>query len=429
VTAIAPTGNTSLPLPRAVWIGLLLLLAGGFLTFWFQTIPVRLATSDDVLFQQVAREGHAAEYLADIARQQGRFLYCTPIYRFALFFPYLVQAPWLFSLLRTAAFYMQIALAATLAARVMRSTAFGALVALLLAGTLHIPDTFFLLLSFPPAWIGFAALLGALHCHLTFVRQPGLLSGLLAGVFYLLAALMHDVFIVFLPLFFVLSCLQGKPQVLRLLRQNLIPLAVALAYVAVYRGFAREFPSSYEGTQFSLDVPLAAKVLLRQLVGIVPGFELVVHRVPADTTGPLFRPLADIGQTLGALPAPCWLLALGFSAMAAWLCGLCLRAPRPQAWPWLLALGFACLANLPIALSVKYQVFILHREFPYGYACLSFYFAVVATVGALLWFAGFLPEAGRRRLPLACGGVTLACCVSALASNQRILQILLAKYN
>lgn len=431
MTVAAPAGNIPAPLPRAAWTCVLLLLAASFLSFWFQTTPVRLATSDDVLFQKIARQGYAAEYLATIAREQGRFLYCTPLYRFALFSPYTVTTPWVFGLLRTVACYAQITLAATLAARVMQSAPFGALVALLLASLLHLPDTFFLVLSFPPAWIGFSALLGALHSHLSYLRRPGIVSGLLTGILYLLAALMHDVFVVFLPLFAVMSWLQEKPRMWRTLGQTVLPVAVALTYLLVHRGFAREFPSAYEGTQFSLDPVVAAKVLLRQMIGIIPGFELVVHRLPAGTTGPLFRSLPAIAQTVGALPGRYWLLALGTAGVITWLYWECLRSPMPRTrlWPW--ALSIACLANLPIAFSVKYQVFILHREFPYGYACLSFYFAGVAAAAALVWLGRCLPEGGRARclLSFAFGGTALALGLSALASNHRILQILLEKYN
>lgn len=417
-------------LVRPAWIGLLVVLAWSFLHFWVQSTPVRLATTDDVRFQQIASRGGGAAYTTDIAGNEGRFLYATPIYRFALFGPYQLSDPWCFSLLRAAGFYVQLGLAAWLAARVLQSAAFGALVALLLAGTLHIPDTFFLLLSFPPSWLGFSALLGALHCHLTHARQRSWASGLLTGVLYLLAALMHDVFIIFLPLFVALSLLQGRPRWLDLPRLNLIPGIVALAYVAVHRGFAREFPSAYEGTQLSLNFVVAAKVLLRQLVGIVPGFELLVQRLPANTAGPLFRETPAVFQTLGALSWSHWLLAFATAGALTVVFRQCLREPslRPGLWPW--ALAFACLPNLPIAFSVKYQVFILHREYPYGYAYLSFYFLVVALAAALLWLGRCLP-AGRAPLALtvAFAGTSLAMCLSALAANQRVLQVLLEKYN
>jgi len=103
-------------------------------------------------------------------------------------------------------------------------------------------------------------------------------------------------------------------------------------------------------------------------------------------------------------------------------------AAGAKLWPW--ALAFACLANLPIALSVKYQVFILHREFPYGYACLSFYFRRDRGGGGP-GLAGprFARGGARRLLQAAVGGAALVSCISALASNHRVLQILLEKYN
>lgn len=418
-----------MPLPRPAWIALLLVLAWSFGHFWIQTMPVRVATGDDVRFQKIATQGTGEAYTTDIAGNEGRFIYGTPVYRFVLFSLYEVGNPWVFSLLRAIAFYVQVGLAAWLAARVTQSTAFGALLALLIVGTLHIPDTFFQLLSFPPIWLGFAALLGALHAHLSYLHRRQWASGLLAGVLYLLALLMHDVFVVFLPLFLALGWLRERPRWRDLPRQHLIPLAVAVAYVAVHRGFAREFPSAYEGTQFSLNFPVAAKVLLRQLIGVTPGFELLVQRLPEMTAGPLFREPAAVVQTIRALPWPHWLLALvtaGTSALMFWHCR---RTPalRTGLWPW--ALGFAGLANLPIAFSVKYQVFILHREYPYGYAYLSFYFLCVAAIGALVWLGRHLPPGiPSRVLAAAFGGGVFALGVSALASNQRILQILVEKY-
>ena len=430
MTAAPTAGDASTPLPRSVQIGLLLVLAASFLHFWIHTSPVRLATSDDVAFQEVADQSQAADYLAVNARGQARFFYSTPIYRYALFSPYEVRNAWTFGLLRAVGYFAQIGLVAWLAARVMQSATFGAIVALLLVGTLHLPLTFYLVLSFPPSWIGFSALLGALHCHHTYLRRPAGWSGLMTGGLFLLAVLMHDVFIIFLPVFFALAWLQRKTGLPSLVRWNVGPATVAVAYVGVHRYFAREFPSAYAGTQFSPDFVVAAKVLVRQLIGVTPGFELLVNRVPADTTGPLFRDLPAIRETLGTLAWADGLLALVTALALAGALNFCLCAPLPRArlWPW--ALGCACLANLPIALSAKYQVFILHREYPYGYAWFSFCFLGLASAGALIHFGQRLP-AGRLRRWFStgiCAGVFLLC-LSALASNHRVLQILRERYN
>ena len=405
-------------------------LAAAFLHFWIHTTPVRLATPDDVEFQAVVDQGNATEYLATHAREQGRFLYCTPIYRFALFSFYEVRDAPVFSLLRTTALFAQIALTAWLTARVLQSAALGTALALLLAGTLHIPITYYLVLSFPPIWIGFSAVLGALHCHYTYLHRPGFLSGLMAGLLFLLALMMHDVFVIFLPLFIGLSVLQGKLLWRSLLSRNIIPLAVAFAYVAVHRRFAAEFPSSYAGTQFSWDLLLATKVLLRQLIGVIPGFELFVNRVSAETTSPLWRELPAVIGTLGLLTWFDLLLALGLALAVADTFQTGLMEPSPHAglWPW--ALGFACLANLPIALSAKYQVFILHREFPYEYAWFSYFFLGIATVSILAWRGQRIPAGRNRRLlVVTVGTMTFLLCLSALASNHRVLHFLQERLN
>lgn len=392
-------------------------------------MPVRFANSDDVAFQAVASRGDRAEYLAGNARHQGRFYFVTPVFDQVLLPLYDVPQAWLFSLLRTLAFSAQVGLATWLAARVMQSAVFGIMVALMLVGTLHIPPTFFLLLSFPPGWIGFCALLGALHCHYSYLSRPGMLNGLMTGILYLLAALMHEVFVVFLPMFFALSLLQQKSDWRRQLRLNTGPLTVAVGYAAAYLLFAWQFPSAYAGTRFSPDFIAAAKVVLRQLIGVTPGFELFVNRPPAETAGPLFRGSADILATMAAVPWPEILLGLGTAFALILAFNHCLRAapPRARYWPW--ALGFACLANLPVAFSVKYQVFIFHREYPYAYAYYSFYLLCVAAGGALVCVGRRVSGGiGRRVLVSGFGLVAIALCYSALASNRRVLQLLLQKY-
>lgn len=418
------------PSLRTVRRLVLVALAAIGLNFWHETGPVRLATPDDVAFQAVADHGNVDAYLALNAREQGRFLYCTPLYRFVLIPPYALQPRWLFGVLRTTAFLAQIGLVAWLAARVLRNPAAGWIVALALAGTLHLPQTFYLVLSVPPMWLGFPALLGALHFHLTALHRPHWAPGFLAGLLFLLAMLMHDVFVVFLPLFPALAWLERADGWRGLLRANLVPVAVALAYVVAHRSFAREFPTAYDGTQFSLNVVSATQVVVRQLVGVIPGFELVVNRPTAGTGSPLWRELPDVLATFRLITGIDLLVAAGtaLGVTVALRHALAMPTPRARLWPW--AVAAAVLATLPIAFSAKYQVFIMHREFPYGYAWFSFCFLGVAAVGILLQLGGrFAPGRNRLVFSNAAGAGTFLLNVSALASNHRVLQVLAHTYN
>ncbi len=429
-TAFAGPAQTTGALSRSAWVAVGLVLLLNFGHFWWTTIPVRFANPDDIAFQTATGHGNRERFLTDNARAQGRFYFATPVFRYAFFRLYDVRQPWLFSLLRTLAYGVQVGLAAWLAGRVMQSAVIGVTVALFIVGTLHIPDTFFNLLSYPAFWLGFAALLGALHCHYTGLRHPGPFAGMMTAILFLLAALMNEVFLVYLPLFFALSLLQQKSAWPRQLRANIGPLTVAAGFVAVYLLFAKEFPSAYAGTKFSPDFIAATKVVLRQMIGIIPGFELLVNRLPVMTSGPLLRGFPGITATLAAVTWPDVLLGLSTALTLIFAFNRCLRSPIPRArlWPW--ALGFACLANLPIAFTTKYQIFIFHREFPYAYAYYSFYFLGLAVIGALVCLDQHIQSAtGRRLLIGAFALMATAACYSAVASNRRILEILQHRYN
>jgi hypothetical protein len=394
-------------------------------------MPARLANLDDLVFQKLADEDTTEVFMVENATSQARFYFCTPLFGAALSGLYEIRTPWLFSLLRTVALFAQIGLAGWLLARVTAVPALGAALGLLILATLHVPLTYYPVLSYPFDWLGFIAVLGALHFHLSYVRRPSALAGCVAAVLFLLACLMHEIFVLFFPLFAAVSWLQPAGHWAGRLRATLGPLVVAGAYGSVHVLFSRQFPSTYDGTQFSFDPVPAAQVVIRQMIGILPGFELLVHRLAErGTTGPLFREGSMILGTLGNLRPWEYLLALG---EAATLTGLLLHSARmiPQLmrfWPW--SLVFAAWLNVPIAFSAKYQVFILHREFPYAYAFYSSFFLGLTLVGAgtqlLHWLSGRLDA---RALAGLAGLALLALCLSALASNHRVFQFLAQKYN
>ncbi len=418
------------PVPTPTWIAIGAILLLGFLHFWVRTMPVRFATTDDLAFQAEADRGHGADYMTEAAHTQARFYYATPIFHRALLALYEVPSPWLFSLWRAAGFYLQIGLAAWLVARVLGHAVHGAAVALLLTGVLHLPPTFYLVLSYPFNWIGGSALLAALLCHHAYLQQRRLWPGIMAAGLYLLACLMHELFVLFLPTFVALSLHSSRGGWRGLIRANLGPAVVAGSYLLVYFAFAREYPTSYEGTRLSADFTAAGKILVRQMAGITPGFELLVNRPPAGTPGPLLRPLAEIGLTLRQLPMTDLWLGLGQALVLTWVLARCLRHASPGArhWPWLLA--WAVVLNLPVAFSEKYQTFIFHREYPYAYGFYSYLCAGMAGVGAVAWLGGRPTTPGERRVWVgAFAAAAVIFCVSAQASNHRILHLLLQRFN
>lgn len=397
-----------------------------FAHFWVRTTPVRFANTDDLVFQDISDRNLSADFTVSNAQGQARFYFASPLFRPALVTLYGVPQPWLFSLLRTAALFAQIGLAGWLVARVTRNSAQGAAFALLFLGTLHIPPTFYPVLSYPCNWLGFCAVLAAVHCHLTYLRRPNPLPAVFTGVFFLLGCQMHEIFIFCLPLFLLLGEPQAGAGWPGRLRAAFAPLTAASGYTAVYLLFARQFPSTYDGTQFSPDLGAAVQVVMRQMVGIIPGFELVVQRLQSEASGPLFREAGAIGRTLLTTPASDLLLGLTEAAALTSLLACAARQAHPSVrrWPWLLAC--AILLNLPVAFSSKYQVFIFHRQFPYVYAFYASFAVYLVLTGAAI---GLLHRAGGWLSLTIVGLLSAALCFSAMASNHQVLLWLQQTYN
>jgi hypothetical protein len=432
MSADSTSAQASRPASIPTWgwwtISLILLLS--FVQFWVSTMPVRFACSDDTSSQAAIDERLSDSQLIEYARDQGRFFFATPVFQQAARAPYALHRPWLFSLCRTTALFLQISLAAILAARLLGNATCGAWLALFLTATLHLPLTFYPILSFPNLWIGGSAVLGALLCQHAHVHNPKFWTGCLASALYLTACLMQDYFVVFLPAFVALSLLGPHRKLSGLARINTGPLVVAAAYAIVYAGFVRLHPSIYDGTRLSTNVVTAAKVLFRQMMGIAPGFELLVNRPPPGTTGPLFRSAGEIRATLAQTPLLGLVLGCLQAISLTWVSARSLHHPAPAArhWPWLVAL--AILLNAPIAFSVKYQTFIFHREYPYVYAFYSSVCLGFAFIGLWIWSGRWSDSPGRRLSLVGLHGcVMLTLCISAQASNHRVLEILLKSFN
>jgi len=423
----ASAASSAPPLSGRAWLLLGLIFLGSFAQFWLGTMPVRFANTDDVFFQEVANRNDPAAYMTGNALDQGRFYFATALFTPLLVQPYRIQSPALFSLLRAGVLFAQIAGAGWLLSRVTKSAAWGATFALFLTGTLHIPLSFFPVLSSLPLCCGFCALLIALHFHLTQLDRPPGWAGLLAGAFYLFSCLTNEIFVMFLPLFFALGWTRGhRPG----WRANLAPLVAVTGFVVVYVVFARTYPSNYTGTQLSFDLAGVGSVLARQVIGVIPGFELLVQRPSSAAFEPWLRSGPAIAATLTQMPWTGLLLAI---AAAAALYRLLTHlshqgVPYLRMWPW--AVVFAIMLNLPVALSEKYQIFLRQRTFPYMYAFYSFFFLALAglsLVVSVLHLRGVRAHPSGFHALLAL--LLLALCVSAAASNHRALLILIEKYN
>ena len=99
--------ESAVPLSRSAWVGLSLLFALCFAHFWVRTLPVRLANTDDVAFQQLVDDEQVAFFTDQNAREQGRFYFASPVFSPVFALPYQVHTAWLYSLLRTAALFIQ----------------------------------------------------------------------------------------------------------------------------------------------------------------------------------------------------------------------------------------------------------------------------------------------------------------------------------
>ena len=413
---------------RHIGVALALIFALSFVHFWLCTRPVRLANYDDAAFQAVVSADWTEAYMTQTAFAQARFYFATPVYRYLLLSPYAVDSNSTFSFLRAVLLFAEAGLVGWLAARVLGNALLGGAVTLVIVSTLHLPVTFFPVLSYFPMSFGFITLLGALHFHLSFLRERCAHQGFLAGALLLLSCLSLELFVVYVPAFLALSLHVHGWHLRALLRDSVIPVSVGVGYLATYQMFAHEFPSTYAGTHFSNDFVAAVRILVRQTVGVTPGFELVVNRLPSERPAPLLRSFTEVLSIIGRTPIVDFALGLAQAAVLTVLLALGTRVQLAAAryWSWLV--GFALLTNLPIAFSEKYHVFIFQRQYPYIYGFFSFCLLAWAAVSFTAWLsAGPVP---RRRFVLAPLVALFAlACLSAKISNHSVLADLSVRFN
>lgn len=393
------------------------------------TQPVRFANGDDMLYQRVVDTHGGDEFSTAFAQNQGRFYYATPLYRHNWEI-YRIANPWIFAALRIAFLALQFGLLAWLVARLTQSPVAGWLVLLAAPAALHLPTTYFAALSYPVKWVGFSALLGSLHFQLAGLDNRSRRAGLCSGLLLLLSALCLELFLCYLPLFVALA-FQRCRETGAALRSLAPQVTVFVSYAFAYMLFSRLHPSSYEGTQLSLDIVEAANTLIRQTISIVPGFELIVHRTYLPGEGSWHKSLAELRAAATATPAFDYLLA---ALQAFTLVQLARRLPAPERFlrHLLTAAGLCILIpNLLISLTARYQVWAYHRQLPYIYGFYA-YAAFIVSAVTLYWLispqltgTGWIP----RLLSALAAAVCLGVFVSAKISNHTNLLLLRTWFN
>ncbi|HUR60303.1 MAG TPA: hypothetical protein VM029_21445 [Opitutaceae bacterium] len=405
-------------------------LLATFLAFVTDTRAVRLACSDDVDNQRMTRDGTIATHFVASAQEQGRFYYAVPghVIPYRL---YNLDGPWLFSAVRAGLLFVSLGLLGWLCGRVAANAALGWMTALFAAAALHVPATFFAVLSFPTMMVGLGALLASLHLHLTHVRRNSPIAACASGLLLLLACQYIEVFVIFFPVFVALSWRAGARSLRALLRSLIAPLTAAAGYVAVYALFRLSYPSTYGGTQLSLDPRSALDVLFRLTYSVAPPFELFAHRTNPSGGGAFLKTAAEIQALLGGVDASRIALVLGQAAVVAALAWRSIRTPAAIGGG-AIVFAFACmpLPNLPVSVAAKYQIWVHQRGFPYIYSFYSYCCLVFGLVCLAHWIAARRRTArGARRWIT---GFSVACSAlffSAQASNRNALQLLHAWYN
>ena len=427
---ITPQPDRMIPLPAKLRLLLLLTVGVTIGYFVWLTTQARLTNTDDVDHHADIQAGQYDDYATTLAVKQGRFHFAAAVQIWAMQLHGL-RSDLGYAVTRAVLFFGQLGLVGWLVARITRRARTGWLVGLGLAAALHFPATYFAALGYPPLWFGFAALLGSLHCQLSFLRggHRGFAAG--SGLLLLLACMMQEIYCAFLPLCFLLALRAGHRSALGLLRATLPQLTAVGSFVVAYVWFSRLYPSTYGGTQLSFDLRALANVVVRHTVAVLPGYELLAHRAEHFGDGPLFKPAHELRTALAGTP---W-LAYGLAVLQAHTVFRLLSLEVPSKPPGRIAIaclvGIALVPNIVIGLTKTHQMLAYHRAYPYVY---SFYTFCALGAAAGLWWEQLNPAQPasappRRRLALIVSGGCLLAFLSAIASNHYTVELLRQWFN
>jgi hypothetical protein len=398
------------------------------------TNPVRLANSDDVIFQKVVRSDHAhvEQYFAELSRSEGRFYFAVPVHRipYAL---YNIQNPQLFACLRTLALLIQLALLGVLLARFVACEAIGWLYAVIAFAALHIPSIFYPVLSYPVFWVGSIAILVSIHSYLSYARslRPGWLF--LSAISLLYALICHENFLTFVVLYPFVELFGTRGRTYLAAFQRCLPIAlIAAAYVGVYLAFRRLCVTDYNGVHFSADLRAAMLSWTRQTLAAAPGIELILNREgPYPNTGPLWKTPHEIAVIMKGLDPSNAVLALACALIASILMKRAQIRRRDAIGLIVLFAAATALPNVIPSLSTKYQLNAHHRFYPYVYSFTSYCWGIGAVLLLILSLKRF-PQTNDRRVSMIDIGTFVFLSlvfISAAGSNQNTAGLLKSWFN
>ena len=395
---------------------------------------MRIANSDDVIFSRLGLSQDSEALSAHWSRESlhgSRFYYALFPFK-ASNASFHIANPVAFASIRAALFFAQFALLGWLLARLTANGAIGWLFFLASLCAIHISPIFNCVLSHPEYAVGTCALILSLHAYVNYISTSRRAWRIAACFGYAWALLNHENFVVFFPLYWAMDWLTGSGQ--RTVREVIFrswPLLAVLAlYIAIYLGFRASYPSTYGGTQFSLDLRAAGTAWCRLNLTAVPGVELLLARhFPAPEEGPLFKGPQEMYTVVAHAPLNGIVLAFLAAIAAARLVPSALEGSLRPSIRALACLAWAVAAsNLLISFTCKYQVLIHRRYFPYYYGISVYCWAIATAVCAL----ACLPRLREQlaKLPWALWILPFfVLFASASASNAETVRKLIAWYN
>ncbi len=402
-------------LSRFVWCISALWFCAFLIHFSILTEPIRFANSDDALYQRVVDAQKSWDHSMRVGRQQARFY--MPVAYGPIASLYSVRNPTLFSAIRASLLGLELLSGALLIAALTRSRGFALGVTLIFALTLPINLPFNLLLSYPQIGLGFVlfTLTGAAALQ----ERQSWLTCVVSAAGTLAACSVNEVFLV--------PTLLGTALLLRndrRVRPATAGIALAVfGYLLVYFIFRYAHPSMYGGTEFSLNPAEYVHTLLCQIAGTLPGFELAVHRYGFDG-GATWKSPGQIAHLLTNISVTDLTLLVSGTALLLAILPQIQPVPRTlgvAAGSVLLAVSFL----LPLAGTIKYQIWTHLRQFPYAYALYTSYFLLIG--GFLLWNRArerLNPGRPRQLVTTALVLVIALASWAASASNENVLRAL-----
>lgn len=394
--------------------GLWIIVYMGF--FFYETLDIRHANSDDIEFDSIVASGHVWEYSSSLAKSQGRFY--MPFAFGPINVLYSIKSRVVFSVFRAALLLLEILSFGVIAWRVTRSIhlAFAFMCFGLLL--IQIPRTFYGLLSYPQAGVGLVLTALVVAVMLTGRSTE---SGRICGTAAFASCCLNETFIA--PLMIIVL---GNVYVKgRNMGQASTGVACGCSiFVIIYAIFRIKFGTSYSGTYFSFSMASAIKSILCQIGATAPGFELLINRTGFNG-GRFFKTIDQVFSILGNIDfSKIGLTAVGCIVLT-FLIKKALLPDINVVLSKVILLGLAGVSCVvPMSFSEKYQVWVYQRQYPYVYSMHCWFFLILAST--LLTFKYLqVANLGARRIQLGVAtSIFVILCISLAvsASNTYVLK-------